>query len=110
MKAVSKLSREELLELLAGNPFVIGQFSEQNINDAKARVLRRKAEVAFKQYLAIDEKNRVPQTKSAKQMAAYFASRAEGEAFFKTYEKLWKKADSLEFGHLRKEEATHAAE
>lgn len=110
MKAVSKLSREELLELLAGNPFIIGGFTEQNINAARARVLRKKAEEAFEKWQAISEKNRASDVKGPKQLSAYYAAMAEGESFFKKYQSLWDWADRIEFGHLIKKEVNHAAE
>jgi hypothetical protein len=97
IERVKALSREELLELITANFFYVASFSERDVNAAKARVLRKKANAAFEQYETF-EVPELPTAATFEQIAEHFKLYQKKEQFYERYKKLWDKADKLEFG------------
>lgn len=96
---IERLSKEELLELLR-HPllfFPIAGLNTNDINTAKGRVLRRKADAEFKVYeeFSVQHPGAGADLTS---LANFYKSLSEREAHYKRYSRLWKRADHLEFG------------
>lgn len=97
IEQIKQLSKEELVELITGNWHVAHYLAERHITDAKAAVLRKKAEAAWKEYGAFQLPD-MPDDPSLEQYFGWLKRIAEKEALYKKYEKLWKRADKIEFG------------
>lgn len=97
MEMVSSLSKEELLELIRGSWRLVDLLNPQRIKDARARVLRKKADEAYKQWEAIANM-KCPPINSLEDYETFMRNHKEGEAQYKRYRTLWDRADKLEFG------------
>lgn len=105
---INELSREELVELVTWNWYLVAQFSEQDIKDAKARIMRKKAEAAFAKWDELSRLAKDMPKNTLKQRIAWAEKYREAERFYKKYDRFWARANQLEFSHQREKEVNHA--
>lgn len=97
IEMIQELTKEELVELISWNWWIAANFSERQVKTAKARVLRKKANAAFEQY----ENTKIPELPKGATLEQYLEWLKQHEAkesHYRRYEKLWKKADKIEYG------------
>jgi pyruvate/oxaloacetate carboxyltransferase len=109
IELLRSLSREEILELIAGEWHIAHQINERQIADAKSRVARRHADQAFEQYDKLSREAIDMPKNTIDELVAWGQKYKEAERFLHKYERLWKRANLLQFGP-RKKEVAHAAE
>lgn len=97
IEQIKQLSKEELVELITGNWYVVYYLAERHITDAKGAVLRKKAEAAWKEY-EVFQLPTMPDNPSLQQNIEWLQRLAKKEALHKKYEKLWKQADKIQYG------------
>lgn len=94
---INELTKEELVELISWDWSIVTSISERQVKMAKARVLRKKANAAFEQYKNTKTPE-LPKGATLKQYLEWLKQHEEKESHYRRYEKLWKKADKIEFG------------
>lgn len=95
IEMIKALSKEELIELISQKWFM--DYSEREVVAARAAVLRKKADAAFKEYEAFNIPD-IPSRPSLHQQIEWLKRLKEKESLYRRYEKLWKRADKIEFG------------
>ncbi len=105
IEQLKALSKEELLALIFSNAWWMWRLNLQlrDINQAKGKVIRAKADAAFAKYLEISEQRKEGTPHDATTVEgqlAFWTRIKEAESWFKKYRQLSNKADKLEFGHL----------
>lgn len=117
IEQLKTLSKEELLALIFSNDWWAWRLNLQlrDINQAKGKVIRAKADAAFAKYQEISQQRREGSphdTTTVEGQIAFWTRAKEAETWFKRYMQLSNKADKLEFGHLNldlNKGATHDA-
>lgn len=97
IEMIKALSKEELIELISQNWFIASSFSELDVVSAKASVLRKRADAAFKEYEAF-QLPEMPSCPSLDQQIEWLKLFKEKESIYRRYETLWKRADKIEYG------------
>jgi hypothetical protein len=105
IEQLKALNKEELLALIFSNAWWVWRIDLQlrDINQAKGKVIRAKADAAFAKYQEISQQRREGSPHDAttvKGQIAFWTRAKEAETWFKRYMQLSNKADKLEFGHL----------
>lgn len=117
IEQLKALNKEELLALIFSDAWWVWRIDLQlrDINQAKGKVIRAKADAAFAKYQEISQQRREgspDDTTTVEGQIAFWTRVKEAESWFKKYRQLSNKADKLEFGHLDldlKKGATHDA-
>lgn len=117
IEQLKALNKEELLALIFSDAWWVWRIDLRlgDINQAKGKVIRAKADAAFAKYLEISQKRGEGSPHDATTVEgqiAFWTRVKEAESWFKKYRQLSNKADKLEFGHLDldlKKGATHDA-
>lgn len=99
LEQLRKLTKEELLALIEyGQGFSFYMPTQEQINRAKAKVLRRKADDYFSRWLEVDTLSRsTPGTTTSDQIKR-LEQRQLSEKLYRKYQRCWERADKLEFG------------
>ncbi len=97
---LESMTKEELIELIRHSGLLFGRSIERSIAGAQGRVVRRQAYRAFERYekLAQEARDMPIITMDLEQLAARAKKRKEADHFYRRYERLWARADLLEFG------------
>lgn len=96
IEQIQALSKEELVELITGT-WRFHYLEERHITAAKAAVLRKKAGAAWDEYEAF-QLPEMPSSPSLDQHIEWLKRMKEKEGLYRRYDKLWKKANKIEFG------------
>jgi hypothetical protein len=97
IEQIQALSKEELVELIVGRMIVTFYMTERDITAAKAAVLRKKAGAAWDEYEAF-QLPEMPSSPSLDQYIEWLKRLKEKNGLYRRYDKLWKKANKIEFG------------
>ena len=104
MTALESMSKEELVDLIKNSGFWFMRDAEQRIKDARGRVARRHADQAFDEYEKLTNQAMDMPKDTIDQLVAWGQKYKEAERFFHKYERLWKRADLLQFGPKKENE------
>lgn len=108
MSLLESMTKEELIELIRHSGFLFGRYVERRIADAKGSVARRQADQAFEQYDKLAQEAIEMPKDTLDQLAAWETKFKESERFLRRYNRLWARADLLQYGPQKKESANAA--
>lgn len=108
MTKLESLTKAELIELIGDIGFLFARDTERRIADAKGSVARRQADRAFEQYEKLAQEAIKMPKGTLDQLLAWAKKSKESDRFLRRYNRLWARADLLQFGPKKKENANAA--